>query len=132
VNGWKTNRWMLSWISFGFLGLALSVFTWGLGYKLSLYDPPQSSSHQVPQAKLLSKNEQSATVEISLATRTKSSVKIMRTMLSSMCCCMFLLAFTFLSKPLASQQIRETKQLWRLRHRADLIFFFVLPPPIFA
>ena len=36
----------------------MCVFTWGLQYKLSLYYPPHSSFHQVPEAKLLSKNEQ--------------------------------------------------------------------------
>jgi hypothetical protein len=40
-------------------GLALSVFVWGLEYKISLYEPPP---HQIPTAKLLSRNEQ---VEIS-------------------------------------------------------------------
>jgi len=45
------------WFSIAFVTLALSVFSWGLGYKLSLYDPPQSSSHLLPPAKLLSKNE---------------------------------------------------------------------------
>lgn len=38
--------------------LAACVFLWGLEYKLSLYFPPQASFHQVPIAKLLSKNEQ--------------------------------------------------------------------------
>lgn len=40
--------------------LGVSVFAWGLGYKLSLYDPPQSAAHPVPVAKLLSKDEQPA------------------------------------------------------------------------
>jgi hypothetical protein len=35
----------------------VSVFAWGLKYKLSLYDPPQSISHSMPAAKLLSDNE---------------------------------------------------------------------------
>ena len=48
----------LSRFSFVFLGLAISVFAWGLQYKLSLYDPPHSTSHEIPEAKLLSRNEQ--------------------------------------------------------------------------
>ncbi|MFP5230505.1 MAG: hypothetical protein ACLGXA_23045 [Acidobacteriota bacterium] len=40
-----------------FLGIALCVFAWGLRYKLSLYDPPHSASHNFPIAKLLSKDE---------------------------------------------------------------------------
>jgi len=38
------------------IGLMLSVFTWGLQYKLSLYDPPQSVTHTIPEAKLLNKD----------------------------------------------------------------------------
>jgi hypothetical protein len=44
-------------IVFIFIPLALAVFTWGLQYKLSLYDPPHAISHRMPQAKLLSKKE---------------------------------------------------------------------------
>lgn len=40
-----------------FLGVGLCVFAWGLRYKLSLYDPPHSASHNIPIAKLLSKEE---------------------------------------------------------------------------
>lgn len=39
------------------LGLALSLFVWGMQYKLSLYDPPESISHSIPAAKLLSGSE---------------------------------------------------------------------------
>jgi hypothetical protein len=35
----------------------LAVFSWGLGYKLSLYDPPGSPSTHMAQAKLLSQKE---------------------------------------------------------------------------
>lgn len=45
------------WSSIAFVTLALCVVSWGLGYKLSLYAPPQSNSHLLPHAKLLSKNE---------------------------------------------------------------------------
>ena len=43
-----------------FIALGLCVFLWGLQYKLSLYDPPDTSSPHVPMAKLLSKNEQTS------------------------------------------------------------------------
>lgn len=46
-----------------FVGLAISVFTWGLQYKLSLYDPPTAIAHQVPKAKLLSNDEHFRTAE---------------------------------------------------------------------
>src|SRR5665213_1304173 len=54
-----------------FVLLGCSVFLWGLQYKLSLYDPPQASSHSVPTAKLLSNNERtdaSAQSNLSLGT----------------------------------------------------------------
>jgi hypothetical protein len=51
------------------LGLGLSVFGWGLQYKLSLYDPPQASSHQMPQAKLLSQDEQATAAHTSLTAK---------------------------------------------------------------
>jgi hypothetical protein len=44
----------------GLVFLGVCVFAWGLRYKLSLYDPPQSVSHRIPAAKLLSGKEQVA------------------------------------------------------------------------
>ena len=58
---------MLSKFTLVIIGLAVSVFVWGLQYKISLYFPP----HQVPQAKLLSKNEQPTRVERIVAGATK-------------------------------------------------------------
>jgi nitrogen fixation-related uncharacterized protein len=37
--------------------LGICVFLWGLGYKLSLYDLHEPSIHRIPEAKLLSRNE---------------------------------------------------------------------------
>lgn len=53
----KSRQPRLLWVLTS-LGVAISVFLWGTQYKLSLYDPPQTASHQVPIAKLLSKKEQ--------------------------------------------------------------------------
>ena len=58
------------------IGLAFCLFTWGLQYKLSLYDPPEAASHHVPTAKLLSKNEQSSSTESPLVVRTRTSTKV--------------------------------------------------------
>jgi len=62
-----------------FLGLAICVFSWGLQYKLSLYDPPQAVSHQFPTAKLLSKNEQSRATDSPRVVRTRTSAKVIYT-----------------------------------------------------
>ena len=62
-----------------FLGLAFCVFGWGLQYKLSLYDPPQAVSHEIPQAKLISKDEQSLTTDNPLIKRLNASDKVVQT-----------------------------------------------------
>jgi hypothetical protein len=43
--------------------LGVCVFLWGLSYKLSLYNLNQRSLHTIPDAKLLSKDEDSRAVE---------------------------------------------------------------------
>ncbi len=45
------------------MALGVCVFLWGFGYKLSLYDLQQPTVHRVPEAKLLSKNEDSQAVD---------------------------------------------------------------------
>jgi len=56
------------------VALAVAVIVWGLTYKLSLYDPPQASSHRMVAAKLLSNRERpkSAKVEFQEAPTTAS------------------------------------------------------------
>lgn len=46
-----------AWATFLFVTLIFAVFTWGLQYKLSLYDSPHSIVHEMPEAKLLSNQE---------------------------------------------------------------------------
>lgn len=46
-----------TWIGSLFTTLIFAVFVWGLQYKLSLYDPPHSITHEMPEAKLLSNQE---------------------------------------------------------------------------
>lgn len=47
-------------LAFALVTLGVCVFAWGLKYKLSLYDPPHSLSHKIPEAKLLSGKERTA------------------------------------------------------------------------
>jgi hypothetical protein len=52
------------------LMLSTCVFIWGLGYKLSLYQVHGSKIHRIPEAKLLSRNEDSGardSAQLSLA-----------------------------------------------------------------
>lgn len=76
VNPWRNSRLFQRCGSLAFLGLAVFVFTWGLQYKLSLYDPPKSVSHQIPQAKLISEDEQTETTQSPLVVQTKSFPRI--------------------------------------------------------
>jgi hypothetical protein len=126
-----TNRHIPAWLLSGLVGLSLLVFAWGLGYKLSLYDPPQSDSHKIPQAKLLSKNERALAAQSPLLSDTKASPTAIRVVLS--CALLFLvLAHRSLDAVACSQLNFDVNQPWRLRHRTGLSFFFVLPPPVLS
>ena len=130
------NRSRTNWTSFSrltllFLGLAICVFTWGLRYKLSLYDPPQAVSHAIPKAKLLTRDEQSTASESPLVKHLGVPCKSVRMTLLSL---VFPLLLTIsvrdfrvlfakdpdLSRPMA------------LFHHASLYAFFFRPPPTLA
>jgi hypothetical protein len=127
----STNRHIPAWLILGFIGLSLLVVAWGLGYKLSLYDPPQSESHKIPPAKLLSKNETALVAQSPLLSDTKAPPTVIHAVLSSV-----LLVLVLSYRPLSASalDLREfdVKQSWRLRHRTGLNFFFVLPPPVLS
>ena len=113
-----------------FLGLAFCVFAWGLEYKLSLYDPPQTSSHQIPKAKLLSRDEQSSTVEHPLVIRTKTSTSVIYTASTAVFLILFL-AISMLNPPVSRRLEKRANGLFHL-HRAVLNTLFVRPPPVLA
>jgi hypothetical protein len=109
------------------LFLALSVFVWGLQYKLSLYDPPQSLARQVPIAKLLSKNEQpliasSATV----APLDRAAQAVLPAALNLL---LLLVYATVLALPQAfrARQL-EAARSWKLQFPPRKTFF-IRPPP---
>jgi hypothetical protein len=113
--------------SLAFLGLAFCVFAWGLQYKLSLYGPPQSVSHQIPKAKLLSRDEQSSTAEHPLVIRTKTSTRVIYTAPTAIFL-ILLLAVSRLNPPVSRRVERRANRLLHL-HRAILNTLFVRPPP---
>lgn len=110
------------------LGLAFCVFTWGLQYKLSLYDAPHSISHQMPAAKLLSRDEQATVAESLLLKSSQASDAIERDFLFHVATCV-LPAFDPLCTPASSQAERESKRPWRILRRPGLTTFFFRPPP---
>jgi hypothetical protein len=128
----QTTESRFSRSAFLLLGLAFSifVFAWGLQYKLSLYDPPQAITHQIPEAKLLSKNElktaTSPLLDVSMA-----AAKALQLMLSSI----FLLISLVLNlahPPGCVSRELEAQVPWQLQRLACLDAFFFRPPPSFA
>ena len=122
-----TFRPRLCRLSFVFVGLAISVFTWGLQYKLSLYYPKHSTYHQLPEAKLLSKNEQ-ATATDGLLT---STVKAPSDFVGGGDLTLMLFALVLGLPPIsgATQTEQERMRPWLLSLSASLNAFFFRPPP---
>ena len=112
------------------LGLSVCVFAWGLQYKLTLYDSPQSDSHKISQAKLLSRNEQSGISENLQAVRAKSPTRVNHPV-PNVVFLFLLLAPGILNQKASRQRKQHTSHSWHLRCGL-LNIFFVRPPPIFA
>ena len=110
-----------------FTALASCVFLWGMQYKLSLYYPPQASSHHVPMAKLLSKNEQSNPQEISRYAQTEPAIKALLT--PSHVLLFILPVVCAISMPASSFPAAVNHPPLELR-QALREAFFVRPPPI--
>jgi hypothetical protein len=113
-----------------FLGLAICIFAWGLQYKLSLYDPPQASSHQVPQAKLLSKDQWSP----SPADARAYDVAATSPAFVVQPCILFPLLLMLGAENVHSsgQKHRDGARPWLARSSASLNVFFFRPPPAIA
>jgi hypothetical protein len=106
------------------------VFLWGLQYKLSLYDPPQAASHhQVPIAKLLSKNELSSTENDSTLDQLSHAIKAVHP--APPAALFLLLAVCFFSVTIAIWRILVDHPPLELK-QALLETFFVRPPPTLA
>lgn len=129
----RTTETEFTRIALLFLGLTFSVFvfTWGLQYKLSLYDPPQAVTHQMPEAKLLSKNEQAVTAKSPLLDISGARSKPMQVILSSIFL-LISLALNPLHAPLCIEKECDVPLPWRLRCFACLDAFFFRPPPVLA
>jgi len=112
------------------LFLALSVFAWGLQYKLSLYDPPQSLARQVPIAKLLSKDEQPRIASSStIAPSTRASQNVLPI---AQCVLLLLVYFSAPARPATFRARRiVADRSWKLQ-LSPRKSFFVRPPPFSA
>lgn len=111
-----------------FLGLSLCVFTWGLQYKLSLYNPPQSASRQIPKAKLLSKEEGSDVTQTPLVLRTKTVTTIVYTAPATALLFLLLVLRSLVELTSSGLMLAACRQ--RRRRSCDYLnILYVRPPP---
>ena len=111
--------------------LATCVFLWGLEYKLSLYFPPQTQYHQVPIAKLLSKNEQAPTPADAVsepASRTQRELSDGNLRLAIDFPAFLLLAAAMLVAQASHKLLSHTEPA-RAQHAFFFTNLFVRPPP---
>jgi hypothetical protein len=114
-----------------FVVLGICVFCWGLGYKLSLYDVHESSIHRIPEAKLMSRNEDpNATDSLRLCLARSVSLEQAS---SGTFAVLFLLigSLTGPTSALERQRFVLSKP-WRPRSAAILSAFFLRPPPVLS
>jgi hypothetical protein len=124
------NRQNLLRLTFVFVILVFAVFGWGLQYKLSLYNAPDSVSH-IPQAKLLSNEERAGHVAPVLASDAGSTKETLPPWMASLVLIFpWILLLTGghgpLSRRISACFIVEPRQ--RI-HQASLCPFFFRPPP---
>lgn len=129
------RRSIVSSLNVAFIGLALAVFAWGTQYKISLYDPPQAGSHQVPPAKLFSEDQQTALSKSSLIHR--SPISDTRCTANAPWVGMYsdYVTLQFCGLPITPALGRgelRALRLWTLRRRAILSTFSFRPPPVTA
>jgi hypothetical protein len=131
LKGFCEHQTKWSRFALGFLGLAFSVFLWGLQYKLSLYDPPQAASHKIPTAKLLSKDEQRSTEEAAVTARSSAPQKGLHELFICLTFS-FAAALDLLYRPILIRRNAEIERPWRRKPEPSLSAFWFRPPPILA
>lgn len=127
----QSTRRVPLWLSLGFPALALFVFSWGLGYKLSLYDPPQSMARLMPSAKLLSKNEQSIGRQSALTADFDTRPVQLHSTWPGVAAILPLAALLlWIAAPV--RRLHRPAWVSRIYRRAGLAGFFFRPPPILS
>jgi hypothetical protein len=109
----------------GLVFLGVCVFAWGLRYKLSLYDPPNSVSHRMPAAKLLAGRETSELPSLDVNRTVNSGVPAA---LLSLTLAFFLLISVRMS-PGFSRGSAWLVPTWHKSSRVSAAPIFTRPPP---
>jgi len=105
--------------------LGTCVFFWGLAYKLSLYDTQGPTLHSIPEAKLLSRNEDpnaTDSLRLCLAGTDASQVGLIF--------CTLLLLLLGTARTIRSVSPGTAPDLPRPQFRFILSALFFRPPPI--
>jgi hypothetical protein len=124
MNAEQTRRRGSHWMIVTIAMLALAVFSWGVRYKLSLYNPAAHMS----AAKLLSQQERPATVE---SARLAADPAVNPELVTFFALAMgVMLAWLWSLKPVFSPRI--VRHQVRLPRRPGHTFFFFRPPPFLA
>jgi hypothetical protein len=119
------NRRVSVFTVFASLFLAFTVFGWGTGYKLSLYDPPGSPSTIIPAAKLLSQKERPSTAKV--AAQLVPATPAQKT--TNYYPAIVLVAFVFSLRLLISTWVRVTTEHDSIAQRSCHSSFFSFRPP---
>jgi len=113
---------------FCLVALAVAVFVWGLSYKLSLYDPPQASSHRMVAAKLLSNRERPATAKVEFQEALDAGS--LRTSLVAVCALLpLLLPLLLAEKAQHSWTLLREPSHRKRPYFADIPQYYFRPPP---
>jgi hypothetical protein len=121
----RPNRLGPSWRSLAFVALTLAVFTWGLQYKLSLYQSPHAVSRHMPAAKLLSGEERSA-IPVANIDRVTSPDSIVAIATLTLAFCLLMGAKLF---PGRTGRAPEFLTIAIMPGRASIATLFTRPPP---
>ena len=111
--------------------LGMCVFFWGLGYKLSLYDVHESRIHRIPEAKLMSRNEDpNATDSVRLFLAGTTSLELV----SSGTFAVLIFLIGSLARPnLGLERLSSALSTpFCPRSAAILSAFFLRPPPVLS
>jgi hypothetical protein len=105
------------------------VFIWGLQYKLSLYTAPHDASRQIPQAKLLSRNEQAIEPDSPLISTAKTAPRHISAILPAVFL-FFCVGLNLFREGICAEGGPDTSRPQRVRSFASLSAFFFRPPPV--
>lgn len=112
-------------VSLGMLLLALAVFTWGVQYKLSLYDPPAKATAHMAKAKLLSEKERASIANASESLLAPVALPILPILFGYLASAM-LIALGRFKFAYSDSNVRASAQLPKQPSQS---FFFFRPPP---